>query len=50
MTSPKLSADQDEKTPAQRHVAMTGFCFCKNGIHAIDGNHLGSGTEAGIQH
>ena len=48
--SPNLAADQDEKTPAQRHVAMIGFCSCKTGIHAIHGNNMGSETETGIQH
>jgi len=32
--SRKTVADQDEKTPVQSHVAMTGFCSCKPGIHA----------------
>jgi len=31
----------DEPTPAERHAAMTGFCSCKTGIHAIHGNNLG---------
>jgi hypothetical protein len=48
--SGKLAADQDEKTLAQPHVAMTGFCSCKTGIHAIHGNNMGSETETGVQH
>ena len=38
----------DTKTPAQRHAAMTGFCFCKADIHAIHGNNLGTTPQAGI--
>jgi len=48
--SRKVVTDQDEKTPAQSHVAMAGFCSCKTGIHAIHGNNLGSETETGIQY
>jgi hypothetical protein len=48
--SQKTVADQDEKTPVQSHLAMTGFCSCKTGIHAIHGNNLGSDTETGVQH
>jgi len=39
--SPKSAADQDEKTPAQPHVAMAGFRSCKTGIHAIHGKKPG---------
>ena len=30
------------RSPAERHAAMTGFCSCKTGIHAIHGNNLGT--------
>jgi hypothetical protein len=45
---PKAADVQDEKTPVQRHAAMTGFCSCKTGIHAIHGNNLGAAAEAGF--
>jgi hypothetical protein len=48
--SRKVATDQDEKTAAQPHVAMTGFCSCKTGIHAIHGNNLGTETETGVQY
>ena len=31
--------DWHDKSPAERHRAMTGFCSCKTGIHAIRGNN-----------
>ena len=35
------ASDEVEKdTPAARRSAMTGFCSCKTGIHAIPGNNL----------
>ncbi|MEZ5491804.1 MAG: hypothetical protein R3F50_16035 [Gammaproteobacteria bacterium] len=44
----KLAAtDLDERPPAERHAAITGFCSCKNGIHATPGNNLGPASEAG---
>jgi hypothetical protein len=46
----KVAAGQDENTPAQRHVAMTGFCSCNTGIHAIHGNNLGPEIETGVQY
>jgi hypothetical protein len=46
----QAATDQDERTPAERHAAMTGFCSCKTGIHAIHGNNLDAAIEAGIQH
>ncbi len=36
------------KTPDERRTAMTGFCSCKTGIHAIHGNNLGTTLEKGI--
>jgi hypothetical protein len=39
-----------DKTPEERRTAMTGFCSCKTGIHAIHGNNLGTTIEKGIQH
>ena len=39
----------DAKTPAQRRAAMTGFCSCKAGIHALHGNNLGTAPQARIQ-
>jgi len=39
----------ENQTPAQRRVAMAGFCSCKTGIHAIHGNNLGATPQAGIQ-
>jgi hypothetical protein len=44
----RLAEGRDEKTPVQRYVAMTGFCSCKTGIHAIHGNNLGAAAEAGF--
>ena len=29
-----------DKTPAERHAAMTGFCSCKTGIYAIPGKNM----------
>jgi hypothetical protein len=43
---PKAADVEDEKTPVQRHAAMTGFCSCKTGIHAIHGNNLGPAPQA----
>ncbi len=40
----------DDQTPAERRAAMTGFCSCKTGIHAIHGNNLGATPQACIQH
>ncbi len=39
-----LDTDWGEKSPAERHRAMTGFCSCKTGIHAILGNNLDAAT------
>jgi len=46
---PKAADGQGEQIPVQRPVAMTGFCSCKTGIHAIHGNNLGAAAEAGFQ-
>ena len=46
---PKAEDGQEEQIPVQRHVAMTDFCSCKTGIHAIHGNNLGAAAEAGFQ-
>jgi Putative transposase len=39
---PKAADGQEEQMPVQRHAAMTGFCSCRTGIHAIHGNNLGA--------
>ena len=41
-------ADPEAPTPAERRAAMTGFCSCETGIHAIRGNKLGAAPEAGV--
>jgi len=46
---PKVADGQEEQTPVRRLAAMTGFCSCKTGIHAIHGNNLGAAAEAGFQ-
>jgi hypothetical protein len=46
---PKAEDGQEEQMPVQRHAAMTGFCSCKTGIHAIHGNNLGATAEACFQ-
>ena len=46
----KKAANTESRTPAARHAAMTGFCSCKTGIHAIHGNNLGATIEARFQH
>jgi len=46
---PKAEDGQEEQMPVQRHAAMTGFCSCKTGIHAIHGNNLGAAAEACFQ-
>ena len=40
----------EDPTPAERRAAMTGFCSCKTGIHAIHGNNLGAALEGCVQH
>ena len=42
--------DWHDKSPAERHRAMTGFCSCKTGIHAIRGNNLDATTQASLQY
>ena len=37
----KAADETQEPTPVERRAAMTGFCSCKTGIHAIHGNNLG---------
>jgi hypothetical protein len=39
-SKPKAPDEGQQKTPAERHVAMTDFRSCKTGIHAIHGNNL----------
>jgi hypothetical protein len=39
-----------DRSFAERHMAMTGFCSCKIGIHVIHGNNLCSATETGVQY
>ena len=48
----KHNADDEGQCPSPVgwRVAMTDFCSCKTGIHAIHGNNLGAMIEAGIQH
>jgi len=40
------SADEADRTPAEKRSSMAGFCSCKTGIHAILGNNLGTALEA----
>jgi len=43
-----VSDEIEEHTPAARRAAMTGFCSCKTGIHAIHGNNLGAAPQARV--
>jgi len=45
--SPDGSQDQ---SPFEQRAAMTGFCSCKTGIHAVHGNILGTAPEASFQY
>jgi hypothetical protein len=45
---PKDADGQGEQAPVQRHAAMTGFCSCKTGIHAIHDNNLAAAAQAGV--
>jgi len=38
----RKGSPKEDKTPDERRSAMTGFCSCKTGIHAIPGNNLGA--------
>jgi len=38
----KSISNAEVRSPTERHAAMTGFCSCKTGIHAIHGNNLGN--------
>ncbi len=48
----KRNTDEEAQcpSPAECRAAMTGFCSCKTGIHAIPGNDLGAAIEACIQY
>ncbi len=45
-----LDTDWCNKSPAERHRAMTGFCPCKTGIHAFHGNNLDATPQESLQH
>ena len=47
---PKVFEEGQEKAPAERRVAMAGFCSCKTGIHAIHGKNLGAAPETRLWH
>ncbi len=48
----KRPSDEEgqSSSPAARRAAMTGFCSCKTGIHAIHGNNLGTAAQTGLQY
>ena len=49
-TSDGHDTDWCDKSPAERHRAMTGFCSCKIGIHAILANNLDAAPQASLQY
>ena len=46
----KHADEEAPNTPFERTAAMTGFCSCKTGIHAIRGINLCATPQARFQH